>query len=182
MEEILLQHPLSAPSVFNFFSPDYRPNGPVAAAGLTAPEFQITNTSTVISMANFLNRIAFGDQAVQLPLRGLICVEKPAVCLEAAECRDDQCVRQVLLPILQPTIEAVIAKYGVTLDLSREIAIAGDASALVDRLALLLAHGALSPESRGSLVAALESIPSPEARARLGFYLVALSPDAAVTH
>lgn len=180
--QALSQHPLSAPSVFNFFSPDFRPNGPVAAAGLAAPEFQLTNTSTVVSLANLLNEIAFGAQAIQLPLRGLICLEALQSCYEAAQCRDDQCLRDVLEPVLQPAIQAVLEDFGVTLDVSDEIAIAGDAQALVDRLDLLLAHGSLSAESRQDLVSILDGVSSPEARARLGIYLVALSPDAAVTN
>ncbi len=35
------QAPLSAPSVFNFFRPDYAPNGTIKSRGLVAPEFQM---------------------------------------------------------------------------------------------------------------------------------------------
>ena len=38
-----LQRPLSAPSVFNFYSPEYRPLGPLASQALVAPEVQILN-------------------------------------------------------------------------------------------------------------------------------------------
>lgn len=38
------QFPLSAPSVFNFYSPDYQPPGAIGDAGLVGPEFQILNT------------------------------------------------------------------------------------------------------------------------------------------
>ncbi|MGE9291934.1 MAG: DUF1800 family protein, partial [Puniceicoccales bacterium] len=44
--------PLSSPSVFNFFSPDYQPSGPSKDAGLVAPEFQITNEVTGILTPN----------------------------------------------------------------------------------------------------------------------------------
>ncbi len=47
-----LQRPLSAPSVFNFYSPDYRPLGPLQDAGLVAPEFQITNAITGVTSPN----------------------------------------------------------------------------------------------------------------------------------
>lgn len=43
-----LQRPLSAPSVFNFYSPDYRPPGPLGDAGLFAPELQIMNSVSSI--------------------------------------------------------------------------------------------------------------------------------------
>ena len=52
-DDALGQSPLLAPSVFNFYSPNYRPAGPVAAAGLVAPEFQITSETTVVGSLNF---------------------------------------------------------------------------------------------------------------------------------
>lgn len=48
------QVPLRAPTVFNFFSPDYQAAGAIAAAGLKSPEFEITTGTTVISTANLL--------------------------------------------------------------------------------------------------------------------------------
>ena len=51
------QSPLRSPTVFNFFRPGYvPPNTPIAAAGLVAPEFQITNESTVVSYINYMQR------------------------------------------------------------------------------------------------------------------------------
>jgi uncharacterized protein (DUF1800 family) len=48
------QRPLSSPTVFNFFLPDFRPQGVIADAGLVAPEFQILTTVTAISSADAL--------------------------------------------------------------------------------------------------------------------------------
>lgn len=53
----LAQSPLLAPSVFNFYSPFYRPAGPVAAAGLVAPEFQITSETSTVGGLNFLSSV-----------------------------------------------------------------------------------------------------------------------------
>ncbi len=47
------QSPLLSPSVFNFFSPNFRPAGKIAQAGLVAPEFQITTETTVVGGLNF---------------------------------------------------------------------------------------------------------------------------------
>jgi uncharacterized protein (DUF1800 family) len=44
--------PLRAPSVFNFFAPDYLPPGPLLDAGLVAPEFQITTETRITSTTN----------------------------------------------------------------------------------------------------------------------------------
>ncbi|MCH2215594.1 MAG: DUF1800 domain-containing protein [Flavobacteriales bacterium] len=46
------QLPLSSPSVFNFFLPDYQPNGDIFNAGLYAPEFEIYNSVTSLGFAN----------------------------------------------------------------------------------------------------------------------------------
>jgi uncharacterized protein (DUF1800 family) len=46
------QMPLASPTVFNFFLPDFSPNGPISDAGLVAPEFQIHNSVTSIGFWN----------------------------------------------------------------------------------------------------------------------------------
>lgn len=56
-DEALGQSPLLAPSVFNFYAPDYSPPGPLAAAGLVAPEFQITNETTLVGSLNFIAKL-----------------------------------------------------------------------------------------------------------------------------
>ena len=49
------QSPLRSQSVFNFFRPGYvPPNTSLATQGLTAPEFQLTNESTVAGYLNFM--------------------------------------------------------------------------------------------------------------------------------
>ncbi len=49
----LNQNPLRAPSVFNFYPPDYSPAGPLAQNGLLGPEFAITNSTSVAGFADF---------------------------------------------------------------------------------------------------------------------------------
>jgi uncharacterized protein (DUF1800 family) len=48
------QNPLRAPSVFNWFRPDYAPPGQILNQSLVAPEFQITHETTVTGYANFM--------------------------------------------------------------------------------------------------------------------------------
>ena len=56
------QQPYNSPSVFNFYSPNYLPPGPVGEAGLVAPEFQILNATTAVSSPNyFYNSISSRD-------------------------------------------------------------------------------------------------------------------------
>ncbi|MEI6105616.1 MAG: DUF1800 domain-containing protein [Opitutae bacterium] len=51
-ENTLGQYPLSSPSVFNFYLADYEPQGPIGAAGLVGPEFQILNSVFGITTPN----------------------------------------------------------------------------------------------------------------------------------
>ncbi len=68
------QGPFRAPSVFNFFSPDFQPEGMVKDLGLVAPEFQITNEAQVIQASNTMrnlvkDRLGYGDMGrLQLDL------------------------------------------------------------------------------------------------------------------
>ena len=59
------QSPLRSASVFNFFRPGYvPPNSAIGSAGLVAPEFQITNESSVVGYVNTMQRAVstgFGD-------------------------------------------------------------------------------------------------------------------------
>jgi len=50
------QRPLGAPSVFNFYSPDYRQPGEIADADLFSPELQIINETSTILVGNDLYR------------------------------------------------------------------------------------------------------------------------------
>ena len=56
------QSPLRAPSVFNFYRPGYVPPGTaLAAAGLVAPEMQITHAASVAGYANYmLSAVRYG--------------------------------------------------------------------------------------------------------------------------
>jgi uncharacterized protein (DUF1800 family) len=66
------QSPLLSPSVFNFFSPNFRPAGKIAEAGLVAPEFQITTETTVVGGLNFFANLfsngSYGSDETELKL------------------------------------------------------------------------------------------------------------------
>jgi uncharacterized protein (DUF1800 family) len=55
------QLPLSAPSVFNFFSPAYVPQGELRTAKLVTPEYQLANESSVPTAANRLYTSIYSD-------------------------------------------------------------------------------------------------------------------------
>jgi uncharacterized protein (DUF1800 family) len=54
------QAPLQAPTVFNFFPPDYEQQGSLQDAGLVAPEFALVNEASTYSMANTFFRFTQG--------------------------------------------------------------------------------------------------------------------------
>lgn len=61
------QSPMRSGSVFNFFRPGYvPPNTALSAQGLTGPEFQITNESSVAGYVNYMQRVISGTGAGDL--------------------------------------------------------------------------------------------------------------------
>ncbi len=52
----LNQTPLNSTTVFNFFYPDYQYPGPMAQAGMTTPEFQLTNDSNTMNLTNVITQ------------------------------------------------------------------------------------------------------------------------------
>ncbi len=63
------QSPLRSPSVFNFYRPGYvPPDSEMAAASVTAPEFQITNETSVAGYLNFIyGTVAYGKGGMPAP-------------------------------------------------------------------------------------------------------------------
>jgi uncharacterized protein (DUF1800 family) len=68
------QSPLRSPTVFNFFRPGYvPPNSKIASAALVAPEFQITNESTVVGYVNYMqNAVSKGIGDVKADYSSLL--------------------------------------------------------------------------------------------------------------
>jgi uncharacterized protein (DUF1800 family) len=58
----LSQTPLRAPTVFNFFEPSYVQPGKLAEGGLFAPEFQILNDTTALTIPNFLRTYLYNNR------------------------------------------------------------------------------------------------------------------------
>jgi hypothetical protein len=57
----IAQAALRSPTVFNFYSADYVLPGPLAAAGLVVPEFEITDDNFAISAPNFFRNFALAN-------------------------------------------------------------------------------------------------------------------------
>lgn len=144
------QRPLGSPSVFNFFRPDYQPIGPVADAGLVAPEFQITHDQTIISYANHLHNWTFLDNYL---------IEYWAIFAGETWSQDK-------LPMLDLSDENLLSA-----DKSYE--------ELVDRINIILAHGSLNAETQQTIIQTISQIPDyeEELRTRMAIFLTMISPD-----
>ncbi len=143
--ESIGQQAYLAPSVFNFFRPDFA-TAELRSQGLVAPEMQITTHSYSARVANELGfYVFFGSRGAA----------------------DDE--------FESPT-----------LNIDREIAMAGDPGALVAHLEELLVGGLLAPETKSALTTYLGTIPADEGepsrleRALEAIYLVLVSPEFAV--
>lgn len=60
------QIPMYSPTVFNFFQPDYIPDGDLKTAGKYAPEFQLLNSQTLTGYMNALNGWLINDDPTEL--------------------------------------------------------------------------------------------------------------------
>jgi uncharacterized protein (DUF1800 family) len=106
------QSPLRSPSVFNFYRPGYVPAGTaMASAALVAPEFQITNESTVAGYLNFMQTVIPGG-----------------------------------------------TRFDLRPDYSSELALATNATGLVDRVQLLLGASSLDADSRSTIINAVNGM------------------------
>ena len=61
IKESLSQLPLASPTVFNFYKPDYAPQGVIENKGLVAPEFELHNASTSVAYINTMYTWIFGE-------------------------------------------------------------------------------------------------------------------------
>jgi len=61
----LEQRALNSPSVFNFYSPFYVPDGPLAQNGKVAPEFQTLNSLSFANYANGLHRWIISNDPIE---------------------------------------------------------------------------------------------------------------------
>lgn len=67
------QTPQAAPSVFNWFLPDFNPGGAVAAAGLVAPELELSTETSVILAINYHYQLTHVDNGQNVnPLIGAV--------------------------------------------------------------------------------------------------------------
>lgn len=153
------QRPLSSNSVFNFFSPDYVPNGPMKDAGKFGPEFQLLSSQTITGYFNALHDWLINDDPIEY--YGLFSGE-------------------TYKPEQEP-------KFDTTLDYT--IARNDRIPQLLDKYNLILAAGSLSSETLNIISTTVKNMPYSEdtngipnateayRRVRMAIYLIMTSPD-----
>ncbi|MEM9778154.1 MAG: DUF1800 family protein, partial [Chloroflexota bacterium] len=156
------QYPFASPSVFNFFSPDYRPLGPLNSAELTAPEFQIATSVAVTKLYNLFERMIWDDELMIMP-EGMEGDEEAEV--DGFEQRF-------------PAVSRV------TMNLQPYQSTEGDVAALLDRLNLLFAYGSLSQATLSiletALTAAYAETEDWDDAVRAGIVMVITCPEGAI--
>ena len=151
------QHPMTSPSVFNFFLPSYAPSGPVADSSLVAPEFELLNSAIAIKYINLISDMLFGEYYMES-----ITMAHPD---------------EIGYPWWDMGFDS--PEDHVDLDFNNEIMLAStDAHAMVDRLNILLAGGTASSETIDTIsnIIEIEAL-EPADRVKVALYLLLISPD-----
>ena len=159
--QALQQHPLSSPTVFNFYKPDFTPHGPLQRAALVAPTFELHNSATSIAYVNTLYHWLMGDYyplvSTQISRRGEI-INAPEMDPDTLHQAADK---------LRP-------------DFSRWQAMAADSSqhdALIDSIGLLLTGRTSQPHRAEIKQAFSRYSDNPLWVVQTVFFLLAISPE-----
>ncbi|RXE87987.1 DUF1800 family protein [Pseudoalteromonas sp. A757] len=136
----LNQHPYRSSSVFNFFRPGYSAPGTLISQNqLVAPEFQITNASSIPGYINFMTYYIFGYQQD----------------VDVADLQADYDAENIPLDARQ-------AVYSFLADYEYELTLADDPKALLAHLNLLLSADQLTEHTVNKIIQILETLPMEE--------------------
>ncbi|MEL6547308.1 MAG: DUF1800 family protein, partial [Myxococcota bacterium] len=146
----LSQHPYRSRSVFNFYRPGYVPPSTLSGSeGMTLPEFQLVNATTMPAYLNYISAFIFRE------------TEDP----DPDDPPDPQ---------LNPAFygAAFVAPY------VEEKRLSSEPARLVEHLDELLTFGSLSDEAKGAIAETVSSLPDDEdLRAQLAVFLVMSDPE-----
>ena len=166
-EFLVGQAPLSAPSVFNFYSPSYVPNADFAFLNLVGPEYQIHNSSTSSNyvtymlgafMRNYLNeRFSFTGTNQEIPnfLNGRF--------------------QEIYNPYDPDNNDSYEARFGDELWMDLGYSPAD----LIDYLDILMCNGSLSDDTRERLINSVSraDLFTPIDAAHYGAFMIMINPD-----
>ena len=145
----LEQKPLYARTVFNFFQPDYQPSGVLEDNNLYGPEFQITNSVTLVEYLNLFNDYINDNRDV----------------IDYDRFFSDEVFKSEQRPRLNWTyLESMTDNDQIPF--------------MVDYLNVLFAHGNMNSNTVNIITKTIQEYnDGPEEKARLAVFLVMASPD-----
>jgi len=162
IQEALQQHPLSAPTVFNFYKSDYTPHGEIEKSGLVAPEFEIHTSATSISYVNQMYYWFFGNYL-------------PLVSTKISADEETKMVMET-----DPDRLMANTSDRLTFDLAEEVRLAktpANHDDLIDRIGLLLT-GKPTLKIKPQIKKAFESYSfNPEWVVQTIIFMIAISPE-----
>ena len=147
---LTFQRPLASPSVFNFFQSNYQPIGSVEENGLVAPEFQITNSVSIMGYGNELHDWVMKDYDVMQ--------------------HND---------IFNGEATTNFHRVNLDLSHEIQLGEEGKIDELIDRLDLILTHGQMTATTKAIIKSTISDIPDNRAdlRGRTAIFLTMISPD-----
>lgn len=147
---LTFQRPLGSPSVFNFFQSNYQPIGSVEENGLVAPEFQITNSVSIMGYGNELHDWVMRDYDV---------------------------MQYSSIYSGEPTTFA--KRVNLDLSHEIQLGEDGKIDELMERLDLVLTHGQMTEKTKSLIKKSISEIPDHRAyyRGRTAIFLTMMSPD-----
>ena len=153
------QHPMSSPTVFNFYSPDYIPDSDFANEGLVGPEYQILNSSTSSNYVNFLLVVLLRDHANE---------NEPLIPQV-----EDLLNESSIIPFVTDNEQYEADTDRLLYDLI------SDPDQLVDYLDILMANGNLNPDTKELLANSIadNTIFDDVAKSLYSIFLVMINPE-----
>ncbi len=155
-DEAVSQGILASPSVFNFYLPDYQPNGPIADQDLVAPEFQIHTSATAVNFINLAHDWFIKEYYMEVATQASNSI------MNAPGYEDNE-LRPVDYVYLDLEEEKVLAK--------------NNPAALVDRLDLILTGGAFSEATKKAIVNSIKQVDNADDRVKIALYLAVIAPE-----
>jgi len=154
LERNVSQHTLAPPSVFNFFLPDFQPNGAIADMDLVAPEFQLHDSRSAVDYFNYMYFSLLSDYYME------ISTTADPVAFASPNWSFNDAPDQTFL------------------ELTDEVALANNPLALIDRLDMIMCGGGMTEATKQTILTAVQPFGSdPDILVKVAIYLTTLSPD-----
>ncbi|NNF22024.1 MAG: DUF1800 family protein [Saprospiraceae bacterium] len=158
------QAPLQAPSVFNFYLPDYSPQGPISQQYKVAPEFQILNSTNVIGLINEVHKLTVNQEYLED-----FCIVESFEEDEEPEEPDEE-----------ELLESFEMYSDYRMDYSEVSDLINNPDAMIDYLDILLANGLLTDQTKDIIKDAMYQLNEPTDKLRMATYLIMIAPDYAI--